>query len=211
LLSIRNQATQTNLWIMSLPYSFQHDALNSDVFNAQDTFIALQYIDPALPASAQAPRMFLFSLGSGSNDHVFMQQRHQRSGSPSPGPRVMSPSSNEIIVRSNECFALLRLLGSLPLLQWDAISSTPSNVGTSYPPSNPMFFGHAAMSTFGELPTNAQSEGRSEYKAQYAHTFTSNAPWYPAPPPQAMGRRMFQEQEITAPAYPWAPAGMWSH
>jgi hypothetical protein len=195
---------------MSFPYSSQHDALDRDAFNAQNTSIADQYIGLALPASVQAPRMFLFSLGSESNDHVFIQQRHQRSGNPSPDPRVMS-LSNEAIVRSNECFALLRFLGSLPLLQWDATSSTPSSVVASYPPYNPMFFGHASTSPSGELPANAQSEGAIEYMAQYAHNFTSNAPWYSAPPPQTMGRRMFQEPEITAPAYPWAPAGTWSH
>ncbi|KAF8171263.1 hypothetical protein BJ912DRAFT_1082385 [Pholiota molesta] len=150
---------------MSFPYSSQHDALDRDVFNAQDTFIANQYIDFALPASVQAP---------------------QAPTEWQPFPRPES---------------------SLPLLQWDVTPSIPLNVGTSYPHNNnPMFFGHAATSTFGELPANAQSEGTSEYTAQYAHTFTSNASWYPAPPPQTMGRRMFQEPEITAPAYPWAPA-----
>ncbi|KAF8185424.1 hypothetical protein BJ912DRAFT_1144279 [Pholiota molesta] len=95
---------------------------------------------------------------------------------------------------------------NLPLLHWDATPSIPSNVPASYPLNNPTFFDHAATSLFEELPVNAQSEGTSEYMAQYTDTFTSNAPWYPAPPPQAMDRRSFQEPEILASAYPWAPA-----
>ncbi|KAF8186696.1 hypothetical protein BJ912DRAFT_927048 [Pholiota molesta] len=93
---------------------------------------------------------------------------------------------------------------SLPMLQWDAVPSIPSNIVASYPLDNTMFFDSAATSPFGELPVNAQSEGTGEYTAQYTYTLTSNAPWYPAPPPQAMDRRSFQEPEILASAYPWA-------
>jgi hypothetical protein len=99
-------------------------------------------------------------------------------------------------------------LANLPLLHWDATPSIPSNVPASYPLNNPTFFDYAATSLLDELPANAQSEGKSEYTAQYAHehTFISNAPWFLdiAPPPS------FQEPEKLGSVYPWAPAGTWS-